>query len=100
MALDPLNSEIPKKSNCLFWAISTFRKYGGYLAARWSLHYGYIPHIFYSDDMVTWWSYSPIKPKHGMMALLDCIWFSGYLEKGDDDYIPPIAIVKINGNRT
>jgi hypothetical protein len=82
---DPETAPIPHKSNCLFWAVSMFRQHGGYLAARWSLHYGYIPHIFYSPDMETWWSYSPIAPKHGPMAILDCVWFAGRLEKNDDE---------------
>jgi hypothetical protein len=43
--------------------------------------------------MATWWSYSPIVPKNGFMALFDCIYFAGRIEKNDDDYPPHLIAV-------
>jgi len=73
-----------QRENCVFWALRQLRRHGGYVALRRSLHFRWIPHLLWSPDLVTWTSYSPIRPKQGWKVLLDCLWFEGYIQEGDD----------------
>lgn len=72
-------------SNCLFWALSQWTTQGGYIAARRSYHWRFIPHFLWSKDLQVWRGFVPLHPKRGLLVLLHCWWFLGHVveEQGD-----------------
>jgi hypothetical protein len=71
-----------KKSNCFFFAFWKFLTQGGYWAVRKSRHiWGW--HWLWSPDLITWYHYSPLKPKKLPCALWDKFWYKGEIKVGD-----------------
>jgi len=77
------------KTNCLFWAVSQWRKEGGYIACRRTkaTKYGirgWWLHFFWSRDGKEWYSFSP--PKEGDISWRKYILlrFKGKVRKGLD----------------
>jgi hypothetical protein len=56
----------PSISNCLFFAVSRWLKYGGYVIVRKS-HYGWWPHFLWSQDLLSFEEYSPAIPNHHLL---------------------------------
>lgn len=64
------------RSNCLIWALGQWMREGGYIAIRKS-HWGPAPHFLWSKDLRKWEGFVPVKPKRGLVVLLDKLWFLG-----------------------
>ncbi len=66
----------PRWNNCLLWAIALYAKKGGYIIIRRSHRTRlWCPHILWSRDGRTLWSYSPLGNPQGR-------WFAPLVFKG------------------
>lgn len=50
------------RSNCLFWALGRWRRFGGYLVVRRS-QWGPFPHFAWSETLQTFKSFEPLHPR-------------------------------------
>jgi hypothetical protein len=80
-----------RRSNCLFWAVAMFWRYGGYLAirrVRYPIPFGW--HWSWSPDRLNWLHY---EPRHRMGTLLPAalhkIWFVGRIRRYDNEWGKP-----------
>jgi hypothetical protein len=69
------------RSNCLVWAVRQWMREGGYIAARRSRHWRFVPHVLWSADLVTWLGFAPLDPRRGFLVLFYCWWFLGRVEQ-------------------
>ncbi len=76
-----------REGNCLVFALRMYRKHGGYVVIRKSIH-GPIPHFLWlsasdGDKLI---QFSPKWPKSGMLKFLHKLCFKGEIKTGDADY--------------
>lgn len=69
----------PVRCNCLVWALARLWRRGGYLAVRRSRFSPVVPHVLWSRDLKTWWSYTEPGARHWW----DALWFRGRVVMGD-----------------
>ncbi len=76
-----------QEGNCLIFALRMYRKHGGYVVIRKSLH-GPIPHFLWlsAEDGDRLISFQPKWPKSGWLKFLHKLCFRGEIQTGDGSY--------------
>ena len=71
----------PRYGCCPVWAFARWWKKGGYIAIRQSIPAPWKPHFTHSTNGRYWWGYIPKKQRTGLVAVLDSLYFEGYIKR-------------------
>lgn len=71
-----------KRSNCLFFVIKQWWKYGGYVAFRKCKYHPFCWHWLWSPDLKVWYNYTVENSQN--VGWFEKMYYKGYVKTGDD----------------